>query len=198
MDLSRDSSDIDSAPFEVADGLLGKRQPMYRKRMWTAEEDGVLRKAVSDHGTGNWSVVAAVMPDRNGKQCRERWSGMLDPNLATAKWTHDEDNLLVKLHEKYGNQWARISPHLPGRSRVSLRNRWSWHVRHNEKNNREAMETPAANLEPVIAGTEPVPRAAESVERVMFAGDTLDDFSSLFKADLERDFWITNQSSWLN
>lgn len=107
------------------------KHPSYRKSMWTDAEDNLLREAVELHGTKNWSIVSTLVPGRNGKQCRERWSGMLDPELAREAWTLEEDKLLVQLHNQYGNKWAKISTHLPGRSRISLRNRWSYHVRHN-------------------------------------------------------------------
>ncbi|OHT16737.1 Myb-like DNA-binding domain containing protein [Tritrichomonas foetus] len=107
------------------------RQPSYRKCMWTEAEDKLLKDAVEAHGVKNWSLISTLVPGRNGKQCRERWSGMLDPDLAKDAWSIEEDQLLVKLHNEYGNKWAKISTFLPGRSRISLRNRWSYHVRHN-------------------------------------------------------------------
>lgn len=107
--------------------------PQYRKVMWTQEEDDRLRAAVQHHGTKNWNRVAKSMPGRNGKQCRERWAGMLSPELSKEAWTPQEDALLIQLHNQYGNKWALISSFLPGRSRIGLRNRWSLHVRRHKR-----------------------------------------------------------------
>ena len=111
----------------------GQHVPQYRKVMWTQEEDERLRAAVQHHGTKNWNRVAKAMPGRNGKQCRERWAGMLAPELTKEAWTPQEDALLIQLHNQYGNKWALISSFLPGRSRIGLRNRWSLHMRRRKK-----------------------------------------------------------------
>jgi len=105
------------------------REPLYRKVMWKSVDDDNLRGAVERFGMRNWSLVAPAVPGRNGKQCRERWFSMLDPELATAAWGLAEDQRLVKLHDEFGNGWARIAQSLPGRSRISLRNRWGWLMR---------------------------------------------------------------------
>lgn len=98
--------------------------------MWSQAEDQLLMNAVSRFGTNNWGVVAAEVTGRTGKQCRERWAGILNPQLAKGPWTEEEDDLLKQLHAQYGNKWALISMHIKGRSTIALRNRWSWHVRH--------------------------------------------------------------------
>eukprot|EP00965_Chrysotila_dentata_P207672 6184265-Pleurochrysis_carterae.AAC.5 len=41
----------------------------------------MLRALVAKHGMQQWALIAQSMPDRNGKQCRERWHNQLDVNL---------------------------------------------------------------------------------------------------------------------
>ena len=139
--------------------LLG-RQPSYRKCMWTEAEDKLLKDAVQQHGVKNWSLISTLVPGRNGKQCRERWSGMLDPELAKEAWSLEEDQLLIKLHSEFGNKWAKISTFLPGRSRISLRNRWSYHVRHNFQRINEASESEKMKTEQQIS--QPTPNNSSS------------------------------------
>ena len=122
--------------------LAKPHRPLYRKVMWTEHEDSLLLEAIEKFGK-NWAMVATNVPGRNGKQCRERWSGMLNPELARDAWSPEEDRLLIKLHDEYGNKWAMISTFLPGRSRISLRNRWGWHVRHSFKRTRANVVIPA-------------------------------------------------------
>lgn len=107
-----------------------RKAPSYRKAMWSQSEDQLLLAAVNKFGTNNWGVVASEVRGRTGKQCRERWAGILNPALAKQPWTEEEDELLKNLHSKYGNKWAQIAVHIKGRSTIALRNRWSWHVRH--------------------------------------------------------------------
>jgi hypothetical protein len=42
------------------------------KGPWTEQEDSRVRALVMEHGTKKWSAVAAALPGRLGKQCRER------------------------------------------------------------------------------------------------------------------------------
>lgn len=118
--------------------------------MWTETEDEVLRAAIGVHGSKRWNIVAEFVPDRSGKQCRERWLSMLNPELAHVPWTPAEDATLIRLHKDYGNHWARIAEGLPGQSRISLRNRWGSHLRHNKNLDEENIstfthDTPAAS-----------------------------------------------------
>ncbi|RHY96065.1 hypothetical protein DYB35_005232 [Aphanomyces astaci] len=50
------------------------------KGHWRPDEDDVLRQLVAE-GRKNWGQVAARIPGRTSKQCRERWYNHLDPNI---------------------------------------------------------------------------------------------------------------------
>jgi hypothetical protein len=101
-----------------------------RKRKWTEEEDELLRVTIGRVGTSNWSLVAQAVPDRTGKQCRERWINQLNPCLSKNNWTPEEDHILLSSHSMCGNSWVRIAPLLPGRSANAVKNRFIWLSRH--------------------------------------------------------------------
>ena len=44
-----------------------------KKNAWTAEEDAMLARIIAEQGHGHWTKVAAYLPGRMGRQCRERW-----------------------------------------------------------------------------------------------------------------------------
>jgi hypothetical protein len=104
--------------------------PLRQKIKWTLEEDRNLTRAVSRFGTGSWVAVAGQVPGRTSKQCRERWLGQLAPSVVKSSWTPDEDRLLLSGHSVHGNQWSIIARSLPGRSAISVKNRWGWLLRH--------------------------------------------------------------------
>ncbi|EGB01802.1 hypothetical protein AURANDRAFT_9999, partial [Aureococcus anophagefferens] len=49
------------------------------KGPWAPEEDALVVELVERHGPKKWSTIAAHLPGRVSKQCRERWHNVLDP-----------------------------------------------------------------------------------------------------------------------
>jgi hypothetical protein len=101
-----------------------------RKAKWTHEEDENLRNAILMYGTDSWNRVAMCIPSRTGKQCRERWIGQLAPTVSKETWLPEEDALLFQLHATAGNRWTTLALSLPGRTALSIKNRWHWLMRH--------------------------------------------------------------------
>mmetsp|Transcript_41418 Transcript_41418/g.66553 ORF Transcript_41418/g.66553 Transcript_41418/m.66553 type:complete len:266 (-) Transcript_41418:845-1642(-) len=75
-------------------------QPGLVKGPWTTDEDNVLKQLVALEKIDNWASVAAKIPGRTAKQCRERWRLNLDPAINHDPFTPEEDKLLLMLHEK--------------------------------------------------------------------------------------------------
>ena len=110
---------------QVAERWEKVLNPSLIKGSWTREEDEMIIEFVKQYGTKNWTKLATLLPGRIGKQCRERWRNHLDPDVNRNPWTEEEDNILIEMHEKIGNQWVKIAEYLPGRSDNSIKNRWN-------------------------------------------------------------------------
>jgi len=102
-------------------------KPGLVKGPWLQREDEIILSMIRSHGIGNikWSEIAAALPGRLGKQCRERWVNHLDPDLKKDAWTEEEDRILMTKQVELGNKWRDIAAFLPGRSENSVKNRWN-------------------------------------------------------------------------
>ncbi|CAH9089278.1 unnamed protein product [Cuscuta europaea] len=115
-------------------GAQGRSRQMLKKGPWTTAEDAILMEYVKKHGEGNWNAVqrnSGLM--RCGKSCRLRWANHLRPNLRKGAFSPDEERLIVQLHSKLGNKWARMAAQLPGRTDNEIKNYWNTRLKRRQR-----------------------------------------------------------------
>lgn len=131
--------------------------PGLHKGKWTEEEDILLRYLVSLR-LENWGVVAARLPGRTSKQCRERWCHHLAPNVDKSAMTPEENKKLMELHAKWGNRWSKIAAEMPGRTENMVRSRIQILKKAEQRSERHAekpiefSKLPTRTIKPVTSG----------------------------------------------
>ncbi|KAL8555213.1 hypothetical protein ACS0TY_003138 [Phlomoides rotata] len=139
-----------SSTTESEDGVLSSDSPLsnggdcfggssnggvvLKKGPWTSAEDAILVEYVKKHGEGNWNAVQKHSGlARCGKSCRLRWANHLRPNLKKGAFTPEEERLIVELHAKMGNKWARMAAHLRGRTDNEIKNYWNTRIKRRQR-----------------------------------------------------------------
>jgi hypothetical protein len=116
------------------------------KRRFTPDEDAWLIASVElqlrQYGRIDWKAVAKEVPGRNARQCRERWLNRLDTDINHNSFTPEEDALLIKMVNKYGQKWSFFTRLFLGRTDVHLRNRYSLLMRRENKPGRRKVLFP--------------------------------------------------------
>jgi hypothetical protein len=98
-------------------------RPGIIKGSWSKEEDERILKLVSIYGKC-WSKISKILITRNGKQIRDRFINVLDPEIKKGKFTEEEDRHLIKLYLCNGPKWATIAKHFRHRTADMIKNRF--------------------------------------------------------------------------
>ena len=98
-------------------------RPGIVKGSWKKEEDLKIIDLVSKYGK-SWSKISKLLGTRNGKQIRDRFINVLDPEIRKGKFTEEEDLKLVALFKQYGPKWATIAKYYPNRTADMIKNRF--------------------------------------------------------------------------
>jgi len=98
-------------------------RPGIVKGSWKKEEDMRIIDLVNKYGKA-WSKISKILGTRNGKQIRDRYINVLDPEIKKGKFSEDEDKKLIALYNQFGPKWATIAKYYPNRTADMIKNRF--------------------------------------------------------------------------
>lgn len=106
-----------------------------KKGNWTSQEDELLFSWVARHGPTKWTECSKEIKGRCGKQCRERWVNILNPDVKKGNWSDLEQDTIFNSLATYNTSWSAMSHVLPGRTENSIKNYFYSSVRRLKSNN---------------------------------------------------------------
>ena len=133
-------------------------KPGLIKGPWSAHEDLLLKQWVDAQGPQKWSICARGISGRSGKQCRERWFNILNPNVKKGEWNPEEDALIFQMFKTCGPKWTMIAGYLEGRTENSIKNRFYSTIR--------KMKTQGQELSPEVKSEVPEDKFPDSEEKM--------------------------------
>lgn len=113
-----------------------------RRRKWTDKENDFMLKLVNEYGAENWEFIASKMHERTGKQCRDHYINVLDPNIKKEYWTSEEDTIILVKYKELGTRWSSIVEFLPGRTQSMIKNRCKYLLSNCQMNKDQKVHNP--------------------------------------------------------
>lgn len=99
-------------------------KPGMKQGRWTPEEDQLLQNLYKEHGD-KWSDIAKFLVNRTGKQVRDRFKNVYDPNISRQSFSKENDELVYKLYLERGPKWKDITTEFfPDRTADFIKNRF--------------------------------------------------------------------------
>ena len=93
-----------------------------KKGNWSLDEDEILLRWVSENGATKWTECSKLIKGRCGKQCRERWVNILNPQVKKGNWSEEEQNIIFENLYIHHTSWSSMSKVLEGRTENSIKN----------------------------------------------------------------------------
>jgi hypothetical protein len=150
----------------------------------------LLCRVVETLGSDNWQAVAAQIPGRKARQCRDRWLNYLSPAVVNGRWTPAEDDLLRAKYDQFGTTWKHIAAFFPSRTDINVRSRWQVLQRRAKK---QAAAQQPSRVSPPAPCTLNAPESRDS--RGVQDGDGQSIWGSLMMR--EDDMFDTASDPWL-
>lgn len=105
-----------------------------KKGNWSKEEDELLAAWVFKNGSTKWTDCSKFILDRCGKQCRERWVNILDPQIKKGDWSDEEQEIIFNRLPEFLTSWSHMAGVLSGRTENSIKNYFYSSVRRMKTN----------------------------------------------------------------
>lgn len=123
---------IEINSFQKLFKMIGDSSKKHPKDKFKQEDDEKLIDIVKKVGILDWCKIAKMMGNKNPRQCKDRWTNYLAPNINKTPFSLNEDLMLIELHKILGCKWTMIASYFHNRSDVSIKSRFKILQRRNQ------------------------------------------------------------------
>ena len=139
-----------------------------KRNLWSSTEDEQLLYYFEIYGT-QWSRIASHIPNRKGKQVRDRYLSALAANINRNPWTEEEDRAILRMLEEMGPQWCRIAEALDNRTDAQVKNRYHIYLK---KHGIKFATQDKPHIIEAKTIIEPFPKEFEATDMISYSGET--------------------------
>ena len=94
-----------------------------KQNKWVPEEDKKLINLAQNFNERKWKEISQSFPGKNALQCFSRYK-RIKPGVNKGPWKPEEDNKILKLIDKFGKKWSKISNIIKTRNGKQIRDRY--------------------------------------------------------------------------
>ena len=113
------------------------------QKKWNKIEDKKLIELAKEYNEKKWKEISLNFINKSPLQCFSRFK-RIKPGMNKGTWTKEEDEILLKLINKYGKNWSKISKEFLKRNGKQIRDRYinvlSPNINRNKFNYEEDMQ----------------------------------------------------------
>jgi len=166
-------------------------RPGIIKGSWKKDEDLQIIDLVNKYGK-SWSKISKLLGTRNGKQIRDRFINVLDPEIRKGKFTDEEDQRLVDLYRNLGPKWATIAKYYPNRTADMIKNRFHSSIKKRLTGESDSMYKDCNNYEHTVISK------LDTVEDSLRSINKTDSNLSMLNLPLHEQFYANKFDSYNN
>ena len=102
---------------------IKKYEEKAKMKDFSRQDEMKLIELVNKYGK-DFNTISSFFPGYLPTSLEERYANKLDPKLKRSKFSEEEDERIITLYNKYGNNWKEISKCFPDRSANMIKNRF--------------------------------------------------------------------------
>lgn len=117
---------------QISNSFLNKKKTIEK---WSHNDDKNLRAIKNNYINISWDLISEKLNNKfSANQCKVHWDYSCNPKIKKGKFTNEEDNLIKKYVEIYGEKnWKKIENFIPNRTKKQIRERYINYIKIDNK-----------------------------------------------------------------